>query len=126
MVWQIAGAVAAAAGLLTLAWLWVGALLLPLKGQQVSVIYRGRDDAADLEQTVRSFLWLHETGLLRTALTIEDDGMDENACRRAKALAREHPCIRWTGREQTEQTRCEVGSTAGDDPGQRVRGDLSE
>lgn len=126
MMGQMVAAILATAGLLLVLWLWMGRLLLPLTGERVSVVYRGQEDAKDLEQTVYSFLWLHDTGLIRTELTIEDHGMFPTACRRAEALARQHACIHWAGPRQTEQMRCEVGSTAGDDTRQRVGHRLSE
>ena len=92
----------------------------------VSVVYRGRGDAPDLEQTVHSFQWLHDTGLVRTELVIEDHGMAPAARRRAETLARQQAYIRWLGPTQTEQVRCEGGSTAGDDTRERVGHRLSE
>ena len=126
MMGQMAVVILATAALLLILWLWMGRLLLPLAGETVSVVYRGRDDAPDLEQTVHSFEWLHDTGLVRTELLIEDHGMDPAACRRAETLARQHEYIRWLGPTQTEQVRCEGGSTAGDDTRERVGHRLSE
>ena len=102
MMGQMAVAILATAGLLLALWFWMGRLLLPLTGERVSVVYRGREDAKDLEQTVHSFLWLHDTGLVRTELVILDDGMAPGACRRAETLARQHDCIHWAGSGQTE------------------------
>ncbi len=126
MMGQMAVVILATAALLLVLWLWMGRLLLPLAGETVSVVYRGRDDAPDLEQTVHSFEWLHDTGLVRTELLIEDHGMAPAACRRAETLARQHEYIRWLGPTQTEQVRCEGGSTAGDDTRERVGHRLSE
>ena len=126
MMGQMAVVILATAALLLVLWLWMGRLLLPLAGETVSVVYRGRDDAPDLEQTVHSFEWLHDTGLVRTELLIEDHGMAPAACSRAETLARQHEYIRWLGPTQTEQVRCEGGSTAGDDTRERVGHRLSE
>lgn len=126
MMGQMAVVILATAALLLVFWLWMGRLLLPLAGETVSVVYRGRDDAPDLEQTVHSFEWLHDTGLVRTELVIEDHGMAPAARRRAETLARQHEYIRWLGPTQTEQVRCEGGSTAGDDTRERVGHRLSE
>ena len=126
MMGQMAVIILATAALLLVLWLWMGRLLLPLAGETVSVVYRGRDDAPDLEQTVHSFEWLHDTGLVRTELVIEDHGMAPAARRRAETLARQHEYIRWLGPTQTEQVRCEGGSTAGDDTRERVGHRLSE
>ncbi len=126
MMGQMAVVILATAALLLVLWLWMGRLLLPLAGETVSVVYRGRDDAPDLEQTVHSFEWLHDTGLVRTELVIEDHGMAPAARRRAETLARQHEYIRWLGPTQTEQVRCEGGSTAGDDTRERVGHRLSE
>lgn len=126
MMGQMAVAILATAGLLLALWLWMGRLLLPLAGDAVSVVYRGRGDAPDLEQTVHSFQWLHDTGLVRTELVIEDHGMAPAARRRAETLARQQAYIRWLGPTQTEQVRCKGGSTAGDDTRERVGHRLSE
>ena len=126
MMGQMAVVILATAALLLVLWLWMGRLLLPLAGETVSVVYRGRDDAPDLEQTVHSFEWLHDTGLVRTELVIEDHGLAPAARRRAETLARQHEYIRWLGPTQTEQVRCEGGSTAGDDTRERVGHRLSE
>lgn len=126
MMGQMAVVILATAALLLVLWLWMGRLLLPLAGETVSVVYRGRDDAPDLEQTVHCFEWLHDTGLVRTELVIEDHGMAPAARRRAETLARQHEYIRWLGPTQTEQVRCEGGSTAGDDTRERVGHRLSE
>ena len=126
MMGQMAVVILATAALLLVLWLWMGRLLLPLAGETVSVVYRGRDDAPDLEQTVHSFEWLHDTGLVRTELVIEDHGMAPAARRRAETLARQHEYIQWLGPTQTEQVRCEGGSTAGDDTRERVGHRLSE
>lgn len=126
MMGQMAVVILATAALLLVLWLWMGRLLLPLAGETVSVVYRGRDDAPDLEQTVHSFEWLHDTGLVRTELVIEDHGMAPAARRRAETLARQHEYIRWLGPTQTEQVRCKGGSTAGDDTRERVGHRLSE
>ena len=126
MMGQMAVVILATAALLLVLWLWMGRLLLPLAGETVSVVYRGRDDAPDLEQTVHSFEWLHDPGLFRTELVIEDHGMAPAARRRPETLARQHEYIRWLGPTQTEQVRCEGGSTAGDDTRERVGHRLSE
>ena len=126
MMGQMAVVILATAALLLVLWLWMGRLLLPLAGETVSVVYRGRDDAPDLEQTVHSFEWLHDRGLVRTDLLSEDQGRPPGAWRRAETLARQHEYIRWLGPTQTEQVRCEGGSTAGDDTRERVGHRLSE
>ena len=126
MMGQMAVVILATAALLLVLWLWMGRLLLPLAGETVSVVYRGRDDAPDLEQTVHSCEWLHDRGLVRTELLSEAHGMAPAACRRAETLARQHEYIRWLGPTQTEQVRCEGGSTAGDDTRERVGHRLSE
>ena len=126
MMGQMAVVILATAALLLILWLWMGRLLLPLAGETVSVVYRGRDDAPDLEQTVHSFEWLHDTGLVRTELLIEDHGMAPAACRPAETLARHHEYIPWLVPTHTGQVRCEGGSTAGDDTRERVGHRLSE
>ena len=126
MMGQMAVVILATAALLLVLWLWMGRLLLPLAGETVSVVYRGRDDAPDLEQTVHRPSDSHDGGWVGTEFLTEDDGRARAASRRSETLARQHEYIRWLGPTQTEQVRCEGGSTAGDDTRERVGHRLSE
>ena len=55
-------------------WLF-GLLLRPLPGREAKVILTGRGVGEDLEQQVRSFLWLRGLGLLRCPIIIADAGL---------------------------------------------------
>ena len=126
MMGQMAVVILATAALLLVLWLWMGRLLLPLAGETVSVVYRGRDDAPEREQRDHLLGWLHDGGLVPTELLIKNHDWTPAPCRRAETLARQHEYIRWLGPTQTEQVRCEGGSTAGDDTRERVGHRLSE
>ena len=122
MSWQIVSCVLAAAGLILFLWCLIGSFLLPVAGPNLTAVYRASADAPDLEQAVRSFSWLHETGMIDMPLQILDCGMDPHAAMRAERLAREHPYIQiiW------EQVEWDHGTTAGTGSRQCDRGGLSE
>ena len=76
----------AAFGLVSLGWLALGALLLPVgRGARVTVPAQGGGEG--LEQTVRGLLWLRRTGLWRGEIVIEDRGLDGDGRALARALA---------------------------------------
>lgn len=93
MIWQVLSCALATAGVILFLWCLVGSFLLPVAGQNLSAVYRAHADASDLEQTVRSFSWLRETGFLDMPLQIVDCGMNEAAALKAQKLAREHSYI---------------------------------
>ena len=93
MIWQVLSCTLATAGLILFFWCLIGSFLLPVAGQNLVAVYRAFGDASDLEQTVRSFAWLHETGILDMPMQIQDCGMNQEAKLRADKLASEHPYI---------------------------------
>lgn len=93
MVWQVVSCALATAGIILFLWCLIGAFLLPVAGQNLVTVYRASGDASDLEQAVRGFSWLHETGLLDMSMQIVDCGMSESARQTAQKLALEHPYI---------------------------------
>ena len=62
-------------GLAFVGWWLFGLLLRPLPGQGAKVILAGQGAGEDLEQRVRSFLWLRGLGLLRCPIVIADVGL---------------------------------------------------
>ena len=73
--WEAALAVVCAAGLALLGWWLFGLLLRPLPGWEANVILTGRGAGEELEQQLRSFLWLRGMGLLRCPIVIVDAGL---------------------------------------------------
>ena len=62
-------------GLAFVGWWLFGLLLRPLPGREAKVVIPGRGEGEDLEQRVRSFLWLRGLGLLRCPIVIADVGL---------------------------------------------------
>lgn len=123
MVWQVLVCVLAAAGMLFLAWCVVGALLMPVGGPGMTVIYCARGDAEDLEQAVRSFAWLRGSGVADLPLQVVDCGMAPAARERAERLARAHPFVRVLTAERWEE---EFARGTGAAPRQRGSRGVSE
>ncbi len=73
--WDILLAVICVCGLAFVGWWLFGLLLRPLPGREAKVIISGRGEGEDLEQQVRSFLWLRGLGLLRCPVVIADVGL---------------------------------------------------
>ncbi|MEA4934521.1 MAG: hypothetical protein VB071_13205 [Lawsonibacter sp.] len=61
-----------AIGLAFLAWWLFGRLLRPIPEQQARVLIPGRGEGENLEQTVRTFIWLRGLGLMNCPIVIAD------------------------------------------------------
>ena len=83
---QFVAVLLAAFGLVSLAWLALGFLLLP-GGCAARMVVDARDGADGLEQTVKAMVWLRRTGLWRGEIVIEDCGLDEDGGLLARTLA---------------------------------------
>lgn len=70
--WDGLLAAACAAGLAFAAWWLFGLMLRPLPGWESKIVLPGRGDGENLEQQVRSFLWLRGLGLVRCPVVIAD------------------------------------------------------
>lgn len=79
-------------GLTGFLWWLLGRILRPLPGRGAFVLLQGRGEGADLEQTVRCFVWLRSLGMLNVPILIADLGL--NARGREVAL---RLCTRWPG-----------------------------
>lgn len=75
-------------GLVSLMWLAMGALLLPVS-RAARMVVTGQGCGDGLEQTVRALLWLRRTGLWRGEIVIEDGGLNEDGMALARILAGE-------------------------------------
>ena len=70
--WDTLLAVGCVLGLAFVGWWLFGLLLRPLPGGGAKVVIPGRGDGKDLEQQLRSFLWLRGMGLLSCPLIVAD------------------------------------------------------
>ena len=73
--WEVFGAVVCVCGLAFVGWWLFGLLLRPLPGRGARVVLAGQGGGENLEQMVRSFLWLRGLGLLRCPIVIADAGL---------------------------------------------------
>ena len=73
--WDTALALLCMLGLAFIGWWLFGLLLRPLPGREAKVVLPGRGEGENLEQLVRSFLWLRGMGLLRCPIVIADVGL---------------------------------------------------
>ena len=73
--WDVLLAVICVFGLALVGWWLFGLLLRPLPGREAKVVLPGRGEGEELEQLVRSFIWLRGMGLLRCPIVIADLGL---------------------------------------------------
>ncbi len=90
--WEIALALSAVIGLLSIGWLCFGRLLIPAGGSAV-VVLPGRGDGGDLEHAVRGILWLRGAGLLEGQVIIADCGLSAQGKAVAIALCLREPSV---------------------------------
>ena len=121
MFWKMLAAFLTAAGGVLLLWCAAGALLRGRRTAGLEAVYRCRGGAPELEQTVRRFVWLRESGLWDGPLCIVDCGLTHDARRRAETLA---ACFGYIRIESEEGQR--YGASTGADPRQCGRDHLSE
>ena len=76
-------------GLTAGAWCLFGALLLPLgrRSRPVTILYPAAGEPGALEQNVRAFVWLSQTGLVHGKLVILDCGLTEAGRAAAERMA---------------------------------------
>lgn len=79
----------AAFGLLTLCWLLLGRLLLPVP-LDLTVSLTGHGDGEGLEQGVRALHWLRRTGLWRGDIRIVDGGLSPRGLAVARQLVEDY------------------------------------
>ncbi len=87
MFWQILLCALAAGGILLALWVLVGALLLPFSLRHSCMVIWVSDNCDRLEQQVRAFAWLMDSGFLRSRLLLvasseEEFQLAEAVCRR--------------------------------------------
>ena len=101
--WDILLAIICIIGLaLAGGWLF-GLLLRPLPGREAKIVLPGRGEGEELEQLVRSFLWLRGMGLLRCPIVIADTGLTPGGWELASRLTARWPeVVLWPAAELGE------------------------
>ena len=86
---EILTALLAGFGLVCLAWLAFGRLVLPVgtEGIAVRAVVTAAGDGSGLEQTVSALLWLRKTGLWRGVILLADCGLEPEGLKIARRLA---------------------------------------
>lgn len=107
MVLEVISCTLVTAGVILFAWCLVGVFLLPVTGEDMVTQYRVSGSAEMLEQTVRSFTWLRETGMIDMPLQIIDCGLNEQGLLAVRRLAERHPYIQVV--EESAPDTAEVG-----------------
>jgi hypothetical protein len=85
MVGEIVICALAAAGVLLVVWAMVAALILPARADCIVVAATG--DAAELQQKLRTYSFLRNSGLMRTRIVIVDCGLSAQGLQIAQRLA---------------------------------------
>ena len=80
-------ALLAAAGLLALGWLLLGAMVAPVGRGDVYAVVPASGDGERLEQDLAGLRWLEKGGMARFTVMIADCGLSSQGRRRAELLA---------------------------------------
>jgi len=88
------------AGLCCIVCLLYGKMLCPHSAHGTSAVVWGEGAGEELEQQVRSLVWLQECGLLRCTVMIADAGLNEEGWALASRLAGRYPTLRLCSREE--------------------------
>lgn len=100
MFWQLLLCALAAAGLLMLFWIAIGALLLPVRLKNGCILIMVEENADRLEHRVRACAWLIETGLISGTVILADTQRDPQATMLAKRLSESFCWAIWLPAEQ--------------------------
>ncbi len=79
----------AAAGLITVCWCVLGALIVPARSEAVLYLVSAACGPEELRRRIRAHMWLREAGLLRDRLYLVDDGTSAEAMQAAQQLEAE-------------------------------------
>lgn len=90
---EIALALLAVLGLLTLGWILFGHALTPIGCGKTCTVVPASGDAPELEQAVTGLLWLRGGGLLHGSIVIADYGLSAAGKAIAAALSLREPGI---------------------------------
>lgn len=80
-----------------------GKMLCPYTAQGTWAVVWGRNGGEELEQRVRSLVWLQSCGLLRCTLLLVDDGLNAEGRALAVCLAQRYPTINLYSRQTLEE-----------------------
>lgn len=80
-------------GLIGFAWWLVGRILRPISKRGTRILVSGRGSGADLEQTIRGFIWLRSLGLLNCPIIIVDVDLTPDGYELALHLAAKWPGV---------------------------------
>ena len=89
--WEVVMAALAVLGLLSLSWLVLGRLLIPIGGRESVTLLPGTGDGETLEQALNGLVWLRDGGLLNGKILIADCGLTAAGKALAIALALRQP-----------------------------------
>lgn len=84
MVTQILICILMAAGILLFAWTIAAVLILPVKGD--CVVLSASGDAEDLQQRVRAYSFLRDSGLARIRIVVVDCGLSHEGLQMVQRL----------------------------------------
>lgn len=91
------------AGLCCIACLLYSKMLRPPSAQGTLAVVWGVGAGEELEQRVRSLVWLQECGLLRCDLVVADAGLNADGRALATRLAGRYPTLTLCTREELER-----------------------
>lgn len=91
------------AGMCCIACLLYSKMLRPHSAQGTLAVVWGVGAGEELEQRVRSLMWLQECGLLRCAVIVVDGGLNAEGRALAVRLAGRYPVLTLCTRQELEQ-----------------------
>lgn len=91
------------AGLCCIVCLLYGQMLRPHRGKGTLTVVWGVGAGEEMEQRVRSLVWLRECGLLACELVVADAGLNEDGRALAARLTARYPAVTVCTREELEQ-----------------------
>lgn len=91
------------AGICCTACLLYSKMLCPHVARGTWAVVWGRKSGEELEQRVRSLVWLQNCGLLRCTVLVVDDGLDAEGRALAVRLAERYPTVNLYSRQALER-----------------------
>ena len=93
------------AGMCCIACLLYSKMLCPHSARGTVAVVWGEGEGAELEQRVRSLVWLQECGLLRCTVMVADAGLNDEGRALAARLAERYPTLTLCACEVSERVR---------------------
>ncbi len=116
-------------GIIMLAWMLAGVMLLPLGNRlSMAVVIRCHGKGLWLERYVRGLIWLRDLGLLRWRVLLLDQGLDPEGRELAQTLSARYHQVELLGPEEWKKWMegTEDGRKQPDDSGHDCRSGLSK